>query len=137
LAVIVVTRLRLRDPALLDEFFTAAVATLEQAKGSAGSLGADVLADAASTWWTVTSWQDRDVMQAFVRTEPHLGTMSRLDGWCDEATFVDWEQDGTDLPGWRVCWQRIVADGQVAELSHATPANASRDFPAPVEAPAS
>jgi hypothetical protein len=55
LAVIVVTRLRLRDPALLDEFFTAAVATLEQARGSAGSLGSDVLADAANTWWTATS----------------------------------------------------------------------------------
>jgi hypothetical protein len=29
--VIVVTRLRLKDPALLDEFFTAAVAAIEQA----------------------------------------------------------------------------------------------------------
>jgi quinol monooxygenase YgiN len=137
MAVIVVTRLRLRDPALLDEFFTAAVATLEQAKGSAGCLGADVLADAANTWWTVTSWQDREVMRAFVRTEPHLATMARLDGWCDEATFVDWEQASGDLPGWQACWQRIVADGQVAELSHATAAHATRDFPAPVEAPAS
>lgn len=137
LAVIVVTRLRLRDPALLDEFFTAAVATLEQARGSVGSLGSDVLADAANTWWTVTSWQDRDVMRAFVRAEPHRGTMPRLDRWCDEATFVDWEQDSPGLPGWQDCWQRIVTDGQVAELSQATPANATRDFPAPVEAPAS
>ena len=136
MAVIVVTRLRLRDPALLDEFFTAAVAALEQAKGSAGSLGSDVLADAANTWWTVTSWQGRDVMRAFVAAEPHRDTMSRLDGWCDEATFADWEQDSADLPGWQECWQRIVADGQVAGLSHATPANATRDFPAPVEAPA-
>ena len=30
--VIVVTRLRLRDPALLDEFFTDAVAAIEQAR---------------------------------------------------------------------------------------------------------
>jgi hypothetical protein len=30
--VIVVTRLRLRDPALLDEFFTDAVAAIEQAQ---------------------------------------------------------------------------------------------------------
>jgi hypothetical protein len=137
MAVIAVTRLRLRDPALLDEFFTAAVAALEQAKGSAGSLGADALADAANTWWTVTSWQDRDTMRAFVGTEPHVGIMSRLDGWCDEATFVDWEQASGDLPGWPACWRRIVDDGQVADLSHATPANATRDFPAPVEAPAS
>ena len=137
LAVIVVTRLRLRDPALLDEFFTAAAAALEQAKRSAGSLGSDVLADAANTWWTVTSGRAlRRATRAFVAAEPHRDTMSRLDGWCDEATFADWEQDSADLPGWQECWQRIVADGQVAGLSHATPANATRDFPAPVEAPA-
>jgi hypothetical protein len=41
-----VTRLRLKDPALLDDFFTAAVASLEQAKKADGNLGSDVLADA-------------------------------------------------------------------------------------------
>jgi hypothetical protein len=44
--VIVMTRLRLRDPALLDEFFTDAVAAIEQAMKSDGNLGADALADA-------------------------------------------------------------------------------------------
>jgi hypothetical protein len=77
MAVIVVTRLRLKDPALLDEFFTAAVASLEQAKKSDGSLGADVLADANNTWWTVTARQERRPMRAFVDTEPHRSTMAR------------------------------------------------------------
>ena len=45
---IVVTRLRLRDPALLDEFFTDAVAAIEQAMKSEGNLGADALADATT-----------------------------------------------------------------------------------------
>jgi len=44
--VIVATRLRLKDPALLDEFFTDAVAAIEQAMKSEGNLGADALADA-------------------------------------------------------------------------------------------
>jgi len=51
--VIVVTRLRLKDPALLDEFFTAAVAAIEQAQKSTGNLGADALADANNAWWSV------------------------------------------------------------------------------------
>ena len=51
--IVVVTRLRLRDPALLDEFFTAAVTVLEQATNSPGNLGADVLADANNAWWTL------------------------------------------------------------------------------------
>src|SRR5499425_587392 len=98
----VVTRLRLRDPALLDEFFTAAVTVLEQAKNSDGNLGSDVLADANNAWWTLTAWQERRAMHAFVGTEPHRGTMARLDDWCDEATFADWDQDDADLPDWPV-----------------------------------
>jgi hypothetical protein len=41
MSVIVVTRLRLRDPALLDEFFTDAVAAIEQAMTSAPGENAD------------------------------------------------------------------------------------------------
>jgi hypothetical protein len=135
MAVIVVTRLRLRDSALLDEFFTAAVASLEQAKKSDGSLGADVLADANDTWWTVTAWQERRPMQAFVGTEPHRSTMARLDDWCDEATFVDWHQASADLPDWQASYRRLVADGQVASLTHPSDAHQTRAFPPPVEAP--
>jgi hypothetical protein len=36
MAVIVVTRLRLKDPALLDDFFTDALAAIEQAQKSDG-----------------------------------------------------------------------------------------------------
>jgi heme-degrading monooxygenase HmoA len=133
--VIVVTRLRLRDPSLLNDFFTAAVADLEQAKKADGNLGADVLADAQDAWWTVTAWRDRAVIATFVATDPHHASMAGLDNWCDEATFVDWEQPSADLPGWQACYQRLIADGQVATLSHATPANATRDFPPPVEPP--
>ena len=92
MAVIVVTRLRLRDPALLDEFFTDAVAAIEQAQKSDGNLGTDALADANNAWWSVSAWQDRDQMQAFVDAQPHLGISERLDHYCDEATFADWEQ---------------------------------------------
>jgi hypothetical protein len=133
--VIVVTRLRLKDPSLLDEFFTAAVGSLEQAKKSDGSLGSDVLADADNTWWTLTAWQERRPMQAFVGSEPHRSTMARLDDWCDEATFVDWEQASPDLPDWQTSYRRLVADGQVADLTQPSDAHQTRAFPPPVEAP--
>jgi quinol monooxygenase YgiN len=137
MSVIVVTRLRLRDPALLDEFFTDAVAAIEQATKSEGNLGADALADANNAWWSVSAWQDRRQMRAYVDTEPHLGISSRLDHFCDEATFVDWEQASPDLPDWQTSWRHLIADGQVAELSHPSDANQTRAFPQPVEAPSS
>jgi hypothetical protein len=130
--VIVVTRLRLKDPAFFDEFFASAVAVVEQATSAAGNLGADVLAEANNTYWTRTAWQERGSMDAFVGDQPHLHTMSRLGDWCDEATFVDWEQSGADLPDWQDGYRRLVDDGHVATITNPTAAHQTRDFPAPV-----
>ena len=127
-----VTRLRLKDPAIFDDFFAHAIAVVEQAKNSQGNLDADVLAEANNTYWTRTAWQERGLMGAFVGSEPHLTTMGRLDDWCDEATFVDWEQAGAELPDWQDSYRRLVADGQAASLTNATEAHHTRDFPAPV-----
>jgi hypothetical protein len=74
-------------------------------------------------------------MDAFVSREPHLHTMSRIDDWCDEATFVEWEQAGADLPDWRDGYGRLVASGQGPSLTNATEAHHTRDFPAPVLSP--
>ena len=132
MTVIVVTRLRLRDQAFFDEFFASAVAVVEQAQGSEGNLGADVLAEANNTYWTRTAWQGRDLMHAFVGSEPHLHTMSLIDDWCDEATFVEWEQAGADPPDWQEGYRRLIAGGQGPDLPHATEAHRTRDFPTPV-----
>ena len=135
--VIVVTRLRLKDPALLDEFFTAAVAAIEQAQKSDGNLGADALADAGNAWWSVSAWQDHRQMRAFVDREPHQSISARLDHYCDEATFVDWDQASPGLPDWQTSWRHLIADGRVADLTDASAANRTRDFPPPVEPPPS
>jgi len=135
--VVVVSPLRLRDPAVLDEFFTDAVAAIEQAQKSQGNLGADALADANNAWWSVSAWQDRRLMRAFVDGQPHLGISGRLDHYCDEATFVDWEQALPDLPDWQTSWRHLTADGKAADLTHPSPANQIRDFPPSVEPPPS
>jgi hypothetical protein len=135
--VIVVTRLRLRDPALLDELVTDAVAAIERAMRSGGNLGADALADADNAWWSVSAWQERHLMQAYADSEPHLGISGRLDHYCDEATFVDWDQDSADLPGWQTSRRHLTADGKAAELTHPSAANQTRDFPPPVQPPSS
>lgn len=133
--VIVVTRLRLKNAALLDEFFTDAVAAIEQAQKAEGNLGADALADADNAWWSVSAWTERGSMDAFVHGEPHQGIIGRLDHYCDEATFVDWEQDSSALPDWQTNWRHLIADGKPAELTQPSAANETRDFPAPVATP--
>jgi hypothetical protein len=72
-------------------------------------------------------------MQAFVDSQPHLDISKRLDHYCDEATFVDWEQASPDLPDWQPSWRHLTADGQVAELTQPSHANHTRAFLPPVE----
>jgi hypothetical protein len=100
--VIVVTRLRLRDPALLTGFFTAGAAALEQANKADGNLAADALRHADNVFWTCTAWQGRDRVLAFINSAPHLTTMGYPDDWCDEATFTPGAARALDvnyLPG--------------------------------------
>jgi hypothetical protein len=134
MALVVVTRLRLRDPGLFDEFFGAAVAVVEQATSSEGNLAADVLAEASNTYWTRTCWRDAAVMRRFMVAEPHLSTMTRIDDWCDEATFVSWEQAEDVLPEWEDAYQRLVEHGQVVHLRIESSNNATRSFP-PISQP--
>jgi hypothetical protein len=135
MALIVVTRLRLRDPQSFDEFFAAAVAVVEQATSVEGNNAADVLAEANNTYWTRTSWRDAEVMRRFMVTEPHLATMSRIDEWCDEATFVNWEQPEGALPDWDDAYERLITGGQVVHLKFESADNATRSFP-PISQPA-
>jgi hypothetical protein len=131
MAIIAVTRLRLRDRSFQDAFFAASVGVLEQATSAAGNLGADAMAEDDDVWWTVTAWRDRSSMRGFVAAEPHASTMASVDEWCDEATFVEWTQYEAALPNWVTSHAHLVAAGVSADLPHATPENASRAFPVP------
>lgn len=135
MALIVVTRLRLRDAQFFDEFFAAAVAVVEQATSADGNFAAEVLAEAHNTYWTRTCWPDEEAMRRFMVTEPHRSTMDRIDDWCDEATFVKWEQSEVALPDWEVAYGRLIAAGQVVNLPFESSENASRSFP-PISQPA-
>jgi hypothetical protein len=130
--IIVVTRLRLVSADVAADFFNASISVLEQIKTMDGALGGDALAEANDVWWTVSAWRDRAVMKRFVHEEPHHSVTARLDDWCQEATFVDWEQATSDLPSWLECYRHLVSEGRAAPLTNATEANATLDFPEPV-----
>ena len=129
----VVTRLRLRDPVYRDDFLSSALAVIEQATAAPGNRGVDALADAGDVYWTRTAWSDPASMRAFMLGEPHVGTMSHIDDWCDEATFVNWEQDAGDLPDWGEASARLIAHGQVVSLTSPSDEHRTKAFPPPLE----
>ena len=126
---IVVTRLRLSEPRHRRKFLKAAAGVIKQSTTTSGNLGTDVLPEANDVYWTRTAWNDRDSMLAFMTAEPHLGMMESLDEWCDEASFVEWEQPTPEFPDWMVAYDRLVSDGRSPALSRPSPDHGMRSFP--------
>ncbi len=126
---VVATRLRLSDPRHRREFLEAAAAAINQATATSGNLGVEVHSEANDVYWTRTAWTGRDSMLAFMTTQPHLGMMASLDEWCDEASFVEWEQPTPQFPAWSETYDRLVRDGRSSTLSQPSADHAARSFP--------
>jgi hypothetical protein len=90
MAVVVVGWLRVKDTTVIDDFFSAATAVIEQAMHSRGNLDADVLDEEDNTYWIRAAWQSERCVTDFMVAEPHRSCMARVESWCDEATFVSW-----------------------------------------------
>jgi len=127
-----ITRLRIRDDAFLDEFMSDSLAIYEQATAAGGNLGADVLVEAANTFWTRSTWTDRSSMRAFMTSNRHAESMPKLRQWCDEAHVAHWEQETGELPPWDEAYRQLLAIGRCSAVDEPTPAHASLDLPPPI-----
>ena len=70
-------------------------------------------------------------MRAFRNAGAHRTVMPSLAQWCDEATYVHWQQDGATAPSLTQAYERLQSDGVVSKVLHPSPAHATRDFPPP------
>jgi heme-degrading monooxygenase HmoA len=129
--VIVITRLRLSDTQFRDPFLEAAAQVFNQAVESPGNLQVEVLPDANDVYWTRTSWSDRDAIVAFMTSQPHRGAMRHISEWCDEATYVEWTQEDSMFPSWRIAFERLVDEGQVTPLLDPSANHEKKSFPPP------
>lgn len=126
-----VTRLRLCSLRFLPGFAWYAIRSASQCKQAEGNLHTFMRKDRGLVFWTITVWRDRAAALAFRNSGAHRGAMPKLADWCDEGTYVHWEQSGTDAPGLQLAHARLVAEGAVSRVRHPSPRHANRDFPAP------
>ncbi len=118
MALISVTRLRVRSLRYMPGFLYYALRSSNQARRAHGNLGIGLLNDAHRTFWTRTAWKDEASMRAFMTAKPHLQAMARLMNWCDEASVVHWEQDSSDLPGWLEAHTQMMERGRRSKVRH-------------------
>jgi Domain of unknown function (DUF3291) len=130
-AVISITRLRVRSWRYLPMFFLQALRSARQAAKANGNLGTKLLRDSRNTFWTSTSWADEAAMKAFMHASPHGPVMRRLLEWCDEASLVHWTQAGNQLPSWQEAHTRLQRDGRRSKVNHPSTAHNAFQIAAP------
>ena len=128
MALISVTRLRLRSLRFLPAFASHSWASSRQARRASGFLGGYLAYEGARTFWTLTAWSDEAAMRHYQGTGAHLGVMPRLLDWCDEASVVHWEQAGPDLPDGATALRRMVDEGRLSKVRYPSPGHASRQI---------
>ncbi len=98
-AVVLGSRLELRSYRHVPAFLSAAMKVRRQVRAAPGALGVSLIAQLASkTFWTLSAWTDEEVLDAFVRTEPHAGVMKRFGRRLTHADFTTWTCPVSELP---------------------------------------
>jgi heme-degrading monooxygenase HmoA len=131
MAIVSITRLRVRHWWFLPQFFVYALRSARQAAAADGNLAVTLLRDRNNTFWTGTSWSDEAAIKTFMHAAPHGPAMRRLLEWCDEASLVRWTQDSHELPSWDVAHRRLEEEGRASKVNHPSPAHTAHRFPAP------
>jgi hypothetical protein len=131
MAVISITRLRIRGWRFLPQFVVASLRCAKQAAAADGNLHAALFIDRHLAFWTSTSWTSEAAMKAFMLASPHGPIMRKLLNWCDEASLVHWTQERDALPDWSEAHRRLAAEGRPSKVNHPTPAHQALTFPSP------
>ena len=131
MALISVTRLRVRSVFYLPQFFWHTFKVQRQAKSAPGMLGGRLMLEAHLVFWTATVWESDAAMRAFRSSGAHMRAMPKLLDWCDEASYAHWEQESAELPSWAEAHRRMVTDGKLSKVKNPSAAQAAKKFPEP------
>jgi heme-degrading monooxygenase HmoA len=103
---VMASRLPLRSHRSIPRFLGLTASVARQLEGTSGLVGYRLLAQPMrKTFWTLSAWTDRDALDAFVRTMPHLAVMERLRTHMGPTRFTTWMTPGSALP---IAWDDAI-----------------------------
>ena len=114
----------------MPSFAVRTFGSLEQVKRAAGFLEGSLLPDRRFTFWTMTLWDERESMRAFMTSGDHVAVMPKLLDWCDEASVVHWEQSDPALVSWTDADRRMRTQGRPSKVRHPSGDHAALTFAA-------
>lgn len=128
MALISITRLKLRSFFYLPLFFYNAARSVNQIRNAKGLIsGKTLVANWGLVHLTVTLWQDPEHMQKFMTTGAHLEAMKKGTKWCDEMVTVSGEispsessSSASELPDLVECEKQLENFGRFVPLKYAS-----------------
>jgi hypothetical protein len=113
-----VTRLKLRSWRFLPGFALHALRSRSQAITSPGLIAGKFATEPGFVFWTITLWTDEQSMKSFRNSAAHLKAMPRLAHWCDEASYVHWEQEDLTMPNATIIFERLRDTGKLSHVKY-------------------
>ncbi|ASR35314.1 hypothetical protein BAY61_10260 [Prauserella marina] len=108
-AVVLASLLEVKSLRHVPGFLAASLRVWLQVRGSEGAWGVSLRAQPLRRrFWTLSAWRDRESLERFVRTEPHVSIMRRQHDVMREAVFTEWTVPASDLPiTWKDATERV------------------------------
>jgi len=105
------SHLPLRRLSATVRFFRAVNAVRGQLAHTDGLVGYTLRARPLSRdYWTLSVWKDRDALNEFMRTSPHVGVMSSTKPLMNPTKFTFWSIKGADgRPNFTDALKRLAA----------------------------
>jgi hypothetical protein len=120
-----ITRLHTRRWRFLLPFAINVWRSVRQAQRSPGFLKGTLALEPPLGFWTFTVWNDEHAMRAFRNSGRHMKAMPRLLDWCDEASYVHWQQSDASVPTRAVAFERLRDGGKLSKVNHPSAAHAA------------
>jgi hypothetical protein len=131
MALLSITRLRVRSWRFLPAFLIQSLRSALQAKAAVGNLAVSILRDTRNTYWTRTVWVNEDALRSFMLSGVHRRVMPSLLEWCDEASVVHWIRESQQPPSWDEAHQRMERDGRPSKVKYPSAAHRAYEIPLP------
>jgi uncharacterized protein DUF3291 len=123
MAIVSVTRLHLRSLRFLPAFGWRTWFITRQTRAAPGFIRGRFANEWPYAFWTMTVWQNLAAMHAFRDSGAHHPAMRKLLHWCDEASFVHWDDVDGVLPAVTDAHARLLSGGRTSKVSHPSAAH--------------
>lgn len=114
-AFVMTSRFEVKSTTNVPRFLALAMVAYAQAARAEGVVGVSLRASPLKrTFWTLSSWVDREHLQQYARTKPHANISRSLGPVTKSSRFVFFDAPTRPAPSWDEALERLRAADEAA-----------------------